>query len=211
MFLEWQWVLLFIFGSLVILMSTGMPVALCFMCINLFGMYVFFGGAEGLDQLITSIYSSLNSFILLPVPLFILMGELMFHSGIAPVIIETLDKWIGRIPGRLSLLAVAVGTLFSTLTGTSLASVAMLGSSLMPEMEKQGYKKPMSLGPILGSGGLAMMIPPSALAVLCGAIAEISIGKILMAIILPGLLMAAVYACYIIARSLAQPDLAPAY
>jgi tripartite ATP-independent transporter DctM subunit len=87
----------------------------------------------------------------------------------------------------------------------------MLGSSLMPEMEKQGYKKPMSLGPILGSGGLAMMIPPSALAVLCGAIAEISIGKILMAIILPGLLMAGVYAAYIIARSLAQPDLAPGY
>jgi tripartite ATP-independent transporter DctM subunit len=153
----------------------------------------------------------LNSFILLPVPLFILMGEIMFHSGIAPILIETLDKWIGRIPGRLSLLAVAVGTLFSTLTGTSLASVAMLGSSLMPEMEKQGYKKPMSLGPILGSGGLAMMIPPSALAVLCGAIAEISIGKILMAIIIPGLLMAAVYAGYIVLRSLLQPHLAPAY
>ena len=69
----------------------------------------------------------------------------------------------------------------------------------------------MSLGPILGSGGLAMMIPPSALAVLCGAIAEISIGKILMAIIVPGLLMAAVYAVYIVVRCMLQPDLAPAY
>ena len=102
-------------------MLTGMPVALCFMLINIAGMYVFFGGTLGLEQLITSIYSSLNTFILLPVPLFVLMGEVMFHSGIAPVLIETLDKWIGRIPGRLSLLAVAVGTLFSTLTGTSLA------------------------------------------------------------------------------------------
>ena len=192
-------------------MLTGMPVALCFMLINLAGMYVFFGGSLGLEQLITSIYSSLNTFILLPVPLFVLMGEVMFHSGIAPVLIETLDKWIGRIPGRLSLLAVAVGTLFSTLTGTSLASVAMLGSSMVPEMEKRGYKKSMSLGPILGSGGLAMMIPPSALAVLCGAIAEISIGKILIAIILPGLLMAVVYALYIIVRCLLHPDLAPAY
>ena len=192
-------------------MLTGMPVALCFMLINIAGMYVFFGGTLGLEQLITSIYSSLNTFILLPVPLFVLMGEVMFHSGIAPVLIETLDKWIGRIPGRLSLLAVAVGTLFSTLTGTSLASVAMLGSSMVPEMEKHGYKKPMSLGPILGSGGLAMMIPPSALAVLCGAIAEISIGKILIAIIVPGLLMAAVYALYIIVRCMHSPDLAPAY
>jgi tripartite ATP-independent transporter DctM subunit len=209
--LEWQLVLLFILSSLVIIMLTGMPVALCFMLINIAGMYVFFGGSLGLEQLITSIYSSLNTFILLPVPLFVLMGEVMFHSGIAPVLIETLDKWIGRIPGRLSLLAVAVGTLFSTLTGTSLASVAMLGSSMVPEMEKRGYKKPMSLGPILGSGGLAMMIPPSALAVLCGAIAEISIGKILIAIIVPGLLMAAVYALYIIVRCLLHPDLAPAY
>jgi tripartite ATP-independent transporter DctM subunit len=192
-------------------MLTGMPVALCFMLINVVGMYLLFGGGTGLEQLINSIYSSLNSFILLPVPLFVLMGEVMFHSGIAPVLIETLDKWVGRIPGRLSLLAVAVGTLFSALTGTSLASVAMLGSSMVPDMEKYGYKKPMSLGPILGSGGLAMMIPPSALAVLCGAIAEISIGKILVAIIVPGLLMAVVYALYIIVRCSLQPDLAPVY
>jgi tripartite ATP-independent transporter DctM subunit len=207
----WQMILLLIFGSLLVLMFSGIPVALSFMLINVVGMYFLFGGGAGLETLIDSIYTSLNSFVLLPVPLFILMGEVMFHSGIAPVLIETLDKWLGRIPGRLSFLAVVVGTLFSTLTGTSLASVAMLGSSLVPEMEKQGYQKPMSLGPILGSGGLAMMIPPSALAVLCGAIAEISIGRILIAIIVPGLSMAVVYAAYIITRCMYQPDLAPPY
>lgn len=191
-------------------MATGMPVAFCFMLINLVGMYVFFG-LTGLEQLIISMYRTLNTFILLPIPLFILMGEVLFHSGIAPVLIKTLDKWLGRLPGRLSLLAVAAGTLFSTLTGTSLASVAMLGSVLVPEMEQQGYKKSMTLGPILGSGGLAMMIPPSALAVFCGAIAEISIGKILIAIIIPGLLMAAIYAAYIITRCWLQPSIAPTY
>jgi len=208
--LEWQFILLLIFGSLVILMATGMPVAFCFMLINVVGMYVFFG-MTGLEQLVISMYRTLNSFILLPVPLFILMGEVMFHSGIAPVLIRTLDKWLGRLPGRLSLLAVGAGTLFSTLTGTSLASVAMLGSVLVPEMEQQGYKKSMTLGPILGSGGLAMMIPPSALAVLCGAIAEISIGRILVGIIIPGLLMAAIYAAYIIIRCRLQPSIAPTY
>lgn len=191
-------------------MATGMPVAFCFMLINVVGMYACFG-MVGLEQLIISIYRTLNSFILLPVPLFILMGEVMFHSGIAPVLIRTLDKWLGRLPGRLSLLAVGAGTLFSTLTGTSLASVAMLGSVLVPEMEQQGYKKSMTLGPILGSGGLAMMIPPSALAVLCGAIAEISIGRILVGIIIPGLLMAAIYAAYIIIRCRLQPSIAPTY
>jgi len=192
-------------------MLTGMPVAFCFMLISVVGMYVFFGGAVGLEQLIISICTSLATFVLLPVPLFIFMGELMFHSGMAPLLIESVDKWLGRLPGRLGLLAVSAGTTLSTLTGTSLASTAMLGSVLVPEMERQGYKKPMSLGPILGSGGLAMMIPPSALAVLCGAIGEISIGRILIAIIIPGLLMAILYAAYIIIRCWLQPSIAPAY
>lgn len=209
--MEWPLVLLLIFGGLIVLMITGMPIAFCFMLINIIGMYAFFGGMLGLEQLVTTIYSSLTTFILLPIPLFILMGEVMFHSGIAPKLIETLDKWMGRIPGRLSLLAVAVGTVLSTLTGTSLASVAMLGSVLVPEMEKRGYRKSMSLGPILGSGGLAMMIPPSALAVLCGAIAELSIGKLLIAIICPGLLIAFIYALYIIIRCVLQPSIAPSY
>jgi len=92
-----------------------------------------------------------------------------------------------------------------------MASVAMLGSTLAPEMERRGYKKPMSLGPILGSGGLAIMIPPSVLAVLLGAIGRISVGKILIAIIIPGLVMAALYATYIIGRCRLQPSVAPAY
>jgi tripartite ATP-independent transporter DctM subunit len=92
-----------------------------------------------------------------------------------------------------------------------MASVAMLGSVLVPEMEKRHYKKSMSLGPILGSGGLAIMIPPSGLAVLLGALGEFSIGKLLIAIIIPGLLMAVLYATYIILRCKLQPSLAPVY
>ena len=209
--MEWQFVLILIISILFILMLSGMPIGFCFLLICVGGMYIYFGGGIGLEQLIISIYTTTNSFILLPIPLFILMGEVMFHSGIAPVLIKVVDKWLGRLPGRLGLLAVGAGTLFSTLTGTSMASVAMLGSVLAPEMEKQGYKKPMSLGPILGSGGIAMMIPPSSLAVLLGAIAEVSIGKILIAIIIPGLVMAVLYAAYIIIRCWAQPSIAPSY
>ena len=209
--MEWQFVLILIISILFILMLSGMPIGFCFLLICVGGMYIYFGGSIGLEQLIISIYTTTNSFILLPIPLFILMGEVMFHSGIAPVLIKVVDKWLGRLPGRLGLLAVGAGTLFSTLTGTSMASVAMLGSVLAPEMEKQGYKKPMSLGPILGSGGIAMMIPPSSLAVLLGAIAEVSIGKILIAIIIPGLVMAVFYAAYIIIRCWAQPSIAPSY
>lgn len=192
-------------------MATGMPVAFCFMLINVVGVYLFFGGTVGLEQLILSIYSSLATFILLPIPLFIVMGEVMFHSGMGTDVIGVVDKWMGRLPGRLSFIAVAAGTLLSTLTGLSIASTALLGSLLVPEMEKRGYRKAMSLGPILGSGGLAIMVPPSALAVFLGAIGEISIGKLLIAIIVPGLLMAGLYSVYIFARCAFQPSIAPAY
>jgi len=181
------------------------------MFVNLVGVYWFWGGLCGLEQLIHTIFESLCSFTLLPLPLFVLMGEIMFLSGIAPNMIDALDKWLGRIPGRLGLLAVGAGTIFSTLSGASMASVAMLGSTLSPEMERRGYTKAMSLGPILGSGGLAIMIPPSVLAVLLGAIGRISVGKILIAIIIPGLLMAALYTTYIVGRCLLQPAIAPSY
>jgi len=209
--MEWVFWLILIFGILFLLMLSGMPIALCFFIINIVGMYFLFRGMMGLQNLINSLYTSLNSFILLPIPLFILMGEVMFRSNIAPILIKVIGKWMGKLPGRLALLAVASGTLLSTLTGTSIASVAMLGSTLVPEMEAQGYKKPMSLGPIMGSGGLAMLIPPSALAVLCGAIGEVSISKILIAIIIPGLLVAFIMATYIVLRCIVQPNIAPSY
>jgi tripartite ATP-independent transporter DctM subunit len=158
-----------------------------------------------------SIYESVTSFALLPVPLFVLMGEIMFRSGIATKQMEVLDSWLGRIPGRLSLLAVGGGTLFATLTGSAMAGAAMLGSTLVPEMEKKGYSKAMSLGPILGSGGLAIMIPPSALGVLLAALGEFSVGRFLVAIVIPGFIMGALYAGYIIIRCQLQPHLAPKY
>ncbi len=193
------------------LMMSGMPVAFCFLLVIIIGIFLFQGGAPGLRMLIMSFEASVGRITLLPLPLFVLMGEVMFRSGVGILMIEALDKWLGRLPGRLGLLAVGSGTLLSTLTGTSLATTAMLGSVLTPRMEERGYKKPMSLGPILGSGGLALMIPPSHLAVFLGLVGLISIGKLLIAIIIPGLLMAALYAGYIIIRCWLQPSIAPSY
>ncbi len=207
----WYIVLLLLLFMFIIVMMTGLPIAFSFFLISIVGSLFFFGGEPGLRQITLNIYSSLSSFLLMPLPLFILMGEVMFQSGIAPKMIETLDKWMGKMPGRLGLLAVGGGVLFSMLTGATMGSVAMLGSTLVPEMEKRGYKKQMSLGPILGSGGLAVMIPPSAMAVFVGAVAQASIGRVLVAIVVPGLLMALLYGLYIVIHCKLQPSIAPPY
>lgn len=209
--MEWWMSLLLIMGVLFTLMFAGMPVAFAFLAINIVGSFLFFGGASGILQLVSQISESLTSFTLVPVVLFLIMGEIMFHSGIGFNLLDALDKWFGSLRGRLALMAVGGGVLFSALTGNSMGSIALLGSTLVPEMEKRGYGKPMSLGPILGSGGLAIMIPPSGLAVLLGVVAELSIGQILIAIILPGILMAVLYTIYIIGRCALDPDVAPAF
>jgi tripartite ATP-independent transporter DctM subunit len=209
--MDWATTLLIIFGALLALMAIGIPIAFAFLAVNVVGAYFFWNGAAGLGQLVLSIYDSVTSFALLPVPLFVLMGELMFRSGIAGRLMDVLDSWIGRLPGRLSVMAVGGGTLFATLTGSAMAGAAMLAALLVPEMEKRGYHRSMTLGPILGSGGLAILIPPSALAVLLAAIANISVGDFLVAIIVPGILTAIAFAVYIVVRCRITPSLAPAY
>ena len=208
--MDWVSLFIVILSSLIFLFFLGVPVAFSFLFINIIFAYVFWGG-DGLTQLILSIFRSITSFSLLPVPLFLLMGEIMFLFGIAQNMMESLEKWMGRLPGRLSLLAVAGGVVFATLSGSSMAGCAMLGQTLLPEMEKRGYKYQITLGPIMGCGTLAAMIPPSALGVLLASLAQISVGDYLLSIIFPGLLMAALFAIYIIIRCAWNPQLAPQY
>lgn len=209
--MEWYYVIAIVLTPLLILMTMGLPVAFSFLAVNLVGSYILLGGINGVQQLVLNTVDSLSSFTLVPIALFMIMGEAMFQSKIAIDLMDTLDKWFGKLRGRLAFMAVGGGVLFSTLTGNSMGSIALLGSSLVPEMEKRGYKKPMSLGPILGSAGLAIMIPPSSLAVVLGVIGDLSIGRILIGIIVPGLLMAVLYALYIYIRCTIEPDIAPSF
>ena len=209
--MEWWHALILLFGVLTVLALLGLPVAFAFLAVNTIAVMLLWGGQKGLIQLILSIHSSVATFILVPVAMFILMGEVVFHSGVAYKTIDIVDEWVGRIAGRLGIVSVIAGTIFATLTGVAMGSVAMLGSTLVPEMEKRGYDKSMTLGPILASGTLAIMIPPSGLAVLLASLAEFSIGRLLMAIIIPGLMMAGAFALYIIVRCTLQPSLAPKY
>jgi len=209
--MEWWIAFTLIVGALCVLMVIGMPIAFAFLAVNIAGAYIFWGGVAGINQMILAVMDSVASFSIMPVPLFLLMGELLFRSGIAARLMDVLDAWLGRVPGRLSLMAVGGGTLFATLAGSGAATTALLGRILVPDMMKRGYQQPMTLGPVMGSGGLAVMIPPSALGVILAATADISVGAFLMSIIVPGLMMALSYAIYVVLRCYLQPQLAPAY
>ena len=209
--MEWWAILLFLIGGLIFFLVLGVPIAFAFLLINFIGAYIFMGGVGGLNAATQQIFTSLVSFALAPIPLFIFMGELMLHSGMAKRTLDVFDKLIGKLPGRLSLIVITGGALFSTLSGSTIANTAMLGQIMVPEMKDRGYKNPMILGPIVGVGGLAMLIPPSALAVVYASLAQISVGKVLIAGAVPGLILALFYAIYVVGRSRINPSLAPAY
>lgn len=198
-------------GGLLFLMFFGMPVAIAFLTINVVGVYIFMGGLIGIDQLVANATTSVTSFALVPVPLFLIMGELLFHTGLALRVFDALDKCFGGIKGRLSYLTVGGGTIFATLSGSSMANTAMLGTTLMPDMIKRGYKPHMIMGPILATGGLAMIIPPSSLAVLLGSLARIDVGALLIAGLVPGLVLAVMFAATIRIQIALDPDAAPGY
>jgi tripartite ATP-independent transporter DctM subunit len=181
------------------------------MLICMVGVVVFWNGEAGLYQFTINIFESLTTFALLPIALFVMLGEVMFHSGIAFRAIDIIEKWMGRLPGRLSLITIGASTLFAATSGSSIGTAAMLGSVMLPEMEKRGYKKEMSIGPIMAGGGLASIIPPSGLAVLLASVAQISVGRLLIAGVIPGLIMASFFTLYVIIRCWLQPSIAPSY
>ncbi|MDQ0315351.1 TRAP transporter large permease [Amorphus orientalis] len=209
--MDWPQAAVLLLGGIVVLMALGVPVAFAFLTINIVGVLVFMGGMAGIDQLVDNASGTVTTFTLVPVPLFMIMGELFFHTGLAMRVFDALDKCLGGVRGRLSYLTVGGGTLFATLSGSSMANTAMLGSLMTPEMLKRGYKKHMIMGPILATGGLAMIIPPSTLAVLLGSLARIDVGALLIAGIVPGLILAVLYVVTIRILIARDPDAAPGY
>jgi len=209
--MDWALSLAVILGGVVGVMALGVPVAFSFLIVTAVGVGVLQGGGSAFMQLVLSVYSSVSSYSLVPIPLFIFMGVVLWHSNLGQLAIDAIDKWIGRVPGRLSLLTIASGSVFSALSGSTMANTAMLGSLLLPQMQARGYSRMMSMGPIMAGGGLAMMIPPSALAVILASIGRISIAKVLIAAIIPGVMMAVLYCGYIIWRAKRNPEEAPPY
>ncbi len=207
--MSWVEASLVLFGGLVAVMGLGLPVAFAFLAIDILGAAIFLGGEPGLAQLARNAVQSITSFALTPIPFFVLMGEVLFHSGVALKAIDAIAGLIHRVPGRLAVITIVAGTIFSAISGSTIATTAMLGSLLLPAMLDRGYEPRMAMGPIMAIGGVDMLIPPSALAVLFGSLSGISIAGLLIGGIVPGLVLSAVFVAYIIVRATVDPTLAP--
>src|SRR5499433_2422962 len=199
------------FTAKVGLLLTALPVAFVFFIINIAGSYLIFGGTAGLEQMVRNEQLSVAQFSLVPIPLFVLMGEVLFHTGLAMKSIDAVDAVIRRVPGRLAVVALVAGTVFSAISGSTIATTAMLGSLLLPQMLERKYDQKTAMGPILAIGGVDILIPPSGLAVLLGSLAGISISGLLVGGIVPGLILSALFIGYVLLRCWINPALAPAY
>ena len=209
--MDWYSALGLLLGLIVLFMLIGMPIAFAFLSANLIGAWIFMGGPNGVIQVLNNGFGALSSFSLVPIPLFLLMGELFFRTGLGMRMFNAIDVLMGKVPGRLSYVTVVGGTGFATVSGSSMGSTALLGSVLVPEMTRRGYKKHMAIGPIMGTGGLAIIIPPSALAVLLATLAKIDVGALLVAGIVPGFLLAGLYIAMIWIQTRIDPLAAPSY
>jgi tripartite ATP-independent transporter DctM subunit len=207
--MSWQAAAWLMLGGSTALLFLGLPVALSFLVINLVGALLFLGGEAGLTQFARNSVGSVASFSLTPIPLFILMGEVLFHTGLAVKVIDGVERLIRQVPGRLAVVAVVAGTVFSAISGSTIATTAMLGSLMLPVMLARGYHPTMATGPLMAIGAVDMLIPPSALTVLLGSLSGISISGLLIGGVMPGLVLSLAFVIYIIARVKLNPSLAP--
>ena len=209
--MDWLLVLFLVVGGLLFLVLWGVPVAFGFFTVSLLASILVLDIDTGPRQVVLNTPPKIALFSLVPVPLFIFMGELLFHSGLASRGLNAMSKWMGRVPGRLGVLSMGGGAFFGVMSGSALANTSLLGTLLLPEMREKGYSKSLSAGSVMGAGPLALMLPPSALAVLLGTIGQIPVGPLLLAATVPGLLLALLNVIYIITRAKLDPSQAPSY
>jgi tripartite ATP-independent transporter DctM subunit len=207
--MTWQTAALLLLGGSTALLLLGMPVALSFVAINIVGALLFLGGDAGLAQVVRNSVASVMNLSLTPIPLFVLMGEVLFHTGLAIKVIDGVERLIRQVPGRLAVVAVVAGTIFSAVSGSTIATTAMLGSLMLPVMLARGYHPTMATGPIMAIGAVDMLIPPSALTVLLGSLSGISISKLLIGGVVPGFILSVAFVAYIVVRAAMTPRLAP--
>lgn len=207
--MEWWLILTIGIAILVVLFMTGAPIFLAFLVMIVSGIFFVLGDA-GFGMVVNSMYATATTASIGTVPLFILLGEILFRSGSMEVLLQSIDKLVGRVRGRQFVLSISLSTVLGALSGSAMAVGAMLGRSLLPVMQARGYDTKLSVGTILGGACLAPIIPPSILAIIVGTLADVSIASLLIAGIVPGILLAGMFVAACAIKVRLDPSLAPA-
>ena len=186
--------------ALILLLVSGLPIFLVFLTVNA-AIVLFKIGPSGYGMFVNSMLNTATTQALATIPLFILMGEIIFRAGAVERLFKSIQLVVGFIPGRQNVVTMMLVAVLSALSGASMAVAAMLGRTVLPTLLSQGYPRKISAGTILAGASLAPIVPPSVLVIILGTLAEESIAKLLVAGILPGLFLAVIFTGFIIFRS----------
>jgi len=197
-----------VFGLLFFLLACGVWVGFALFMVGFAGLTLF-GSLPAGYNMASSVWATVGKWEYVALPMFILMGEILYRSGISEKLFKALVPWLYRLPGGLLLMNIISCTLFAAVSGSSAATTATVGRITLAELDKLGYDRKIAMGSLAGAGTLGFLIPPSLIMIVYAIMAEVSIGKMFMAGILPGLLLATVYASYIIYRGIRNPEIAP--
>jgi len=195
-------------GGLIVAVVSGFPIAMPIGTVALIVGFLAFGNSV-FGVIYQQIFAIFHSYVLLALPLFIFMGVVLEYSGIADKMFDALFLLLSGLRGGLAIITVLLGTLLAACVGVITASVTVLTSLALPAMIRRGYDKSLAAGAICAGGSLGILIPPSVMLVIYGPMARISVGKLFMAAMFPGLLLSTLYVGYIAIRCLIQPKLAP--
>lgn len=206
--MDWPTVLLLTGGLVLVLLASGMRIAWALLIVGL-GILLLFMPANQALLIGYQVWISTRSFLLCAIPLFIFMSQILFLSGLAEATYRAITPILDHFPGGLLHTNIVIGAILAAATGTAVASVATIGTVALPELEKRRYDPALSMGTVLAGGALGNLIPPSLVMIIYAAMTDVSAGRLFIAGIFPGLLLASLYMGYTAIKVTLKPSLAP--
>jgi C4-dicarboxylate transporter DctM subunit len=198
--LDWL-IILVVIGLLLLALFAGMRIAFCMALVGTLLLYLE-GGIPAFADLGYTCWNSINSFVLLAAPLFLLMGNIIIHAGIADRLYGDLSAWVYRVPGRLLVSNILSCSVFAAISGSSVATAATIGQIALPAQRSRGYNMRLVYGSLAGGGTLGILIPPSLNMIVYGSVSDTSVGKLFVAGILPGIVLTGLFVLFIVIYSL---------
>src|ERR1700704_5656286 len=194
---------------LFLLLGSGLWIGLALLGVAGLGMELFTSRPVG-DAMAVTVWGSLSSWTLTALPLFVWMGEILFRTKLSEDMFKGLAPWLSRLPGRLLHTNIIGCIIFAAVSGSSAATCATIGKMTLPELKKRGYPEDMTIGTLAGAGTLGLLIPPSIIMIVYGVSADVSITRLFIAGVIPGLMLATLFSGYIVVWALLHPDKVPA-